>query len=850
MEQRNRYSLIDELTRCSGYDIALMTTFNFDIEYFERAILNPLYARGLKKISIFIDANELKKSIQDVSTCHLGRKYMVNPIEMNGSFHPKLLLLLGKNKAKLIVGSANLTTSGYTSNNEIFNFFEYSSNKTDNIGIINAAIDFFVEINKLSYKQDSNLIREACGFDYYKKSNHTDNNTLLYNTEKSILDQMKERITQNVNEINIVVPYYDQQLMALKELKKAFPTTKVHVYLYKYLSTFPPMTSISKNTVEKIDVFEGFKDNNSYSGKNFYHGKVFIFKAEKNDYVFYGSANCTQSALIRTRKDNGNVECDCFEIGTVGEFDYFIDNLRISGDKNYTSSSQTHDSEQSGLFSFKYGKYDDGIELHFGYSKMIADIIVNIGDLELSYEYTDSELIVQVLPETAQVLSTIFDVSIEHSDITETLRCWYFVPAVLDDNRYAMLINHDLEGIDIDSSGDKFAEDYTKLIDAMNSCVADIEESRKIEAMRNVLQQEREEEDVDESESDDDFVVEDTMPDEARFEHRRFDAIVRLRKQFLRRFIFGHSSIFFTPRNDHKASNKGQDVDETQENWKPRKATTAEKKFERFVKRRIKEVFNPTYIQMINVEHYIGIMEIVFEIFRKYNNVDPVEDIFDTDYVINTRIEFYKHLLEKNLEDTENLENLEDTVLTNCFAVIIENRAIDDSNETEMANRSFLTLIEKKYNLRDHYNLYIYKAIDRGDAAVIKKGYENSCDYIDMLYGYKSNKQLLDVVSNIYKGAKVSISDRKLIIEAQTSDISSHFYPNRKALAEISKYALKYEPIDIVHIVITNCADIRYVKNISTRITHVVRMNSHQWICEIEYKQGSPNRSKPRRIDF
>lgn len=849
MANKKKYNLLEEISHCSGYDIALMTTFNFDIKFFERAILNPLYARGLKKISVFVDARELNKSIKGVSNCHLGRKYMVNPIEMDGSFHPKVILLLGKKKAKLFVGSANLTVSGQTTNNEVFNFYDYNSKSQENIDVINDTISFFIEINNLSYKQDTELIREAASYPYYKRNTSTDS-VLIYNTKESILDQLKERITHRVKEIHVVVPYYDQQLTALKILKKTFSNAKAHLYLYKYLSTFPTDIDNKERIADTIDVFEGFEDNNSYSWNNFYHGKVFLFKCDKVDYVLYGSANCTQSALVKTKVNNGNIECDCFEKGAKGEFDYFLDNLCLSEDDDYISHPLTYEKEPNNNFVFKYGKYEDGIKLHIGYRKKTESVVVNIGELKLDSEYMDSELLVSISAETAQQLSTVFDIKLSYGNSTEILRCWFYIPSELDGNRYSMLMTNTLDEVDIDSSGDKFAEDYTKLIDAMNSCAADIEESIRNQAMIKILQQEIEGDDTPESEDDDDFVVEDTILDVDRFEYRRFAAVDRFRKQFLKRFLFGQSSIFPVSSSGNNAHNKSSGKDEESGAKKPRKATTAEKRFERFVKRRIKDLFNPAYLEIISVEHFVGIMEVVFEIFKKYCNTDPVEDIFDPYYVIDTRLEFYTHLLTKDLKDTENLTDLEDTVLTNCFAVIIENRAIDDSNETEMANRSFLTLIEKKYNLRDHYNLYIYKAIDRGDAAVIKKGYENSCDYIDMLYGYKSNKQLLDVVSKIYKGAKVSISDRKLIIEAQTSDISSHFYPNRKVLAEISKYALKYEPIDIVHIVITNCADIRYVKNISTRITHVVRMNSHQWICEIEYKQGSPNRSKPRRIDF
>ena len=850
MAQDKKYSLLDELSHCSGYDYALMTTFNFDIKFFERAILSQFYARGLKKISIFVDSKELNKSIKSVTNCHMGRKYMVNPIEMNGSFHPKLILLLGKKKARLFVGSANLTASGYTTNNEVFNFIDYSDKSPENLDIICTAIDFFIEANALSYRQDSALIREAVSQKYYRKPNQEGDCVLLYNTKSSILEQLTERITQRVEEIKVIVPYYDQQLLALNALKNVYTEAYTHLYIYKYLSTFPAHADGKESAVDEIEVFEGFNDNNSYSWNNFYHGKVILFRCVDADYILYGSANCTLSALVKSKNEGGNVECSLLEKGKKGEFDYFIDNLCISEDFTYTSSPILHDDGQDGCFSFKYGKYEEGITLHFRYRNKQEDLQISIGDHELDCFYENSELIVNISPETSQLLTDVFDVTIEYPNSIESIRCWVCIPSELDSNRYSSLITNSLDGVDIDSSGDKFAGDYTKIINAMNSCAADVEENIKRVAMRNVLQQEIEGTDVIQSDEGDEFIVEDTIPDEERFEYRRFDEVDRLRKRFLQRFIFGKSSIFRLPGVDRDTSKNKADNEHDAENPQRRKATTAEKRFERFVKRRIKEVFNPSYLSLISVEHYIGIMEVVFEIFKKYNIDDPVEGIFDTSYIINTRIAFYKQLLTKELKDTENLNDLEKTVITNCFATIVENQIIDGSIDTENANRSFLEMIENKYQLRDTYGKYITNAMDRGETAVVQRGYERSCELIDALYGYKSQKQLYSFIMKYYENAQIEIVNKTIRIKAEAHDINQHGFPLREVLKEITRYSRKYEPINNVHIEVKNSGDIRHVKNIRTLIKHDVRLESHQWMCESEYKDGSSNKTKSRYLEF
>ena len=163
------HSLLNILQTSVGYDIAFLTTYNFDIRLFEQAILNCLFANNVRKISLYVDAEELTKSLQNISTCQIGKKYMVNPIRIGSTFHPKVILLLGNKKARLIISSANLTTSGYTTNNEVFNFIDYSEKELKYLDLIVSAIGFFNNIDKITDQLDHELIREATSSPYYHR---------------------------------------------------------------------------------------------------------------------------------------------------------------------------------------------------------------------------------------------------------------------------------------------------------------------------------------------------------------------------------------------------------------------------------------------------------------------------------------------------------------------------------------------------------------------------------------------------------------------------------------------------------------------------------------------------------
>ncbi len=65
-QEEKRYSILEELKKSTGYDIALMTTFNFEIDFFERTVLNTLFANDIRKVSVFVDSKELSKAYRQI----------------------------------------------------------------------------------------------------------------------------------------------------------------------------------------------------------------------------------------------------------------------------------------------------------------------------------------------------------------------------------------------------------------------------------------------------------------------------------------------------------------------------------------------------------------------------------------------------------------------------------------------------------------------------------------------------------------------------------------------------------------------------------------------------------------
>lgn len=853
-EEKKKYSILDELSKCSGYDIALMTTFNFEIGFFERAVLNRLYAKDVKKISVFIDSKELTNALNDFdieySGCHIGRKYMVNPIQMNGSFHPKVILLLGEKRARLFVGSANIKTSGYAINNEIFNFIDYSPEHPEYLDVIVNAINFFQDINEKSYKLDNEILKAAKEYIYYHKVPDNNEVYLIHNMENSIMNQVTNLITNDVTRINIAVPYYDRELLALKKIIKAFPNAETKLFIQNEFSTFPVQYNNENQVINCISAFTKFRDNTSSSSGNFYHGKVFLFKTHDKDYVLYGSANCTLSALIKTYNDGGNIECDLFEVGTVGEFDYFFNNMVIDDSKKLLSQPMIYENIEALNFYYKYGEAKGELKLHIGYGKRIDGINVMLGDTELEYDYVNDELVVIISEENREKISEVFELSIVFGDKKEKLRCWTYSTVILSNNRIVHGKRDDLTDFDADSTGDKFIEDRIKVLNADATCFADWQEYMNNQKYINQIKMEQE---GDDGEADD-YIVDFQIPDEYRYAYKRYRQMEKIRRIFISRFLgktwLDDNEIL---GGQTKKSDSKKDSDSFQ---KSRKATTAEKSFERFIKTKVKGMLNDVYVDVVELEHYLGLVGVIVDIFDKYTKEENVEDIFKWDYVINTEISFLKIIIKKWSEAEIEITGFPEMLICKCFDVIYDNyiyyRGIQDHEERwkyESLNKNFLMLLEKKFSLRTNYIDYITKMKEKQLNSIVLLGFNESCKYIEKLYGYKSYDQLCKFITNRYKDAEIIITGTTFRISFETNKIGDFYRPDVDVLREISNYSMYVSKISSVLISIKNINTIAD-KIVVVDLKHSISMDYHQWNYTEKRSNGTINRSKSQYYNF
>lgn len=134
-----RISIIDQI-RSSGFEASLTTTYNAYLPFYEDVVLRHLMGSGVRHNVLMMDAAQAALAVDHHPPRSAGRYYTLAPIKVNGAFHPKVILLVGKRKGMLLVGSHNLTLSGFGYNREMSNLINYrGADDIEAAAVINSA---------------------------------------------------------------------------------------------------------------------------------------------------------------------------------------------------------------------------------------------------------------------------------------------------------------------------------------------------------------------------------------------------------------------------------------------------------------------------------------------------------------------------------------------------------------------------------------------------------------------------------------------------------------------------------------------------------------------------------------
>ena len=311
-----KISLLDEL-RKGGYESSLITTYNAYLPFYEEVVLRRLVNAGIRHNVLMMDAKQYAASINHHPPNLAGRRYSLIPIDVPGAFHPKLIMLFGKRKGLVAVGSHNMTLAGFGFNRELTNVVRVLDSEDAEGQSI--AHDAWSDVEGWIQQFASNvppqaieMIRRCRDFaPWLTKTQSGQYDTRLLSSRPgspSLWQQFSKLVTTDVEAALVTGAFFDQKLEFLQRIRDDLNPKRLVV-------------GVDPDSVQIPSVARGLKDvefcradrlgaedkDNEVSGRYFHAKALLVRQSDGHTLLASGSANPSRPAWL-AMPGSGNVE--------------------------------------------------------------------------------------------------------------------------------------------------------------------------------------------------------------------------------------------------------------------------------------------------------------------------------------------------------------------------------------------------------------------------------------------------------------------------------------------------------------------------------------------------------------
>lgn len=281
----------------------LGTSYTLSLAFFESEVFPHVYKKNLLKCLIICDQYGFKNAISEAAALREASKsYIAIYAPTIQKFHPKVWLMMSDDRVALLVGSGNLTQSGFVKNVELFDVVEISSDQGSQI-LVEDILQFLKGLNDSwsEISERSGLIRDSLKemlnlMESFKEIVPVESEKdirFLSSFGGSISEQLKF-FGENSN-LFVATPYFGGSLKGLSLLIDSLQprSTRVYPLIDQDGTTDLPIDDISSLPNTSISSIELNKQS------VFSHFKLYGFLNDKNgkSWLFNSSSNCTRAAL-------------------------------------------------------------------------------------------------------------------------------------------------------------------------------------------------------------------------------------------------------------------------------------------------------------------------------------------------------------------------------------------------------------------------------------------------------------------------------------------------------------------------------------------------------------------------
>ena len=301
--------MIDVLEALSDDDLSadssIVLTYELQLPLYDGWIRRRLSAAGANIQLVFCDLGCYERELAALSTArHCGHSYAVSPVQQRGAFHPKVYLLLGRQRGRIVVGSGNATVGGLVRNAELFGQFDYDA-KSDS-GPHPAFAQMVGLVRTLGESASGvvgrQLERAIALAPWLELPQVTDGRSVLIAGpgRRPMLQQIDELMgDRKAKSVTVVSSSFDRRLKGLRQLASRAESDPIRCIVQPELARLDGGEvrdlGSSVRWTRFVDPYPKEKKKRRDVRA---HAKLLILDCEDEELVIFGSANASRPALV------------------------------------------------------------------------------------------------------------------------------------------------------------------------------------------------------------------------------------------------------------------------------------------------------------------------------------------------------------------------------------------------------------------------------------------------------------------------------------------------------------------------------------------------------------------------
>lgn len=289
--------------REQAYHKALLLTYSFDPIFFEQVVLPDLWAGRSSDILVLGDQAQIEASTQAAvgQLWHLGRNYLLAGANHTGAFHPKVFLRLGPKDGIVMLGSGNVTSSGWGGNQELGTAWMVGPEHPDKGGWLHPFLDSVLSWCGGELERDAvRRMKDVPWLSLTPVGLDTDGVVLHSRQGHSLAPALAQRwIGRRFDEVKILTGSTDESGAFLRWAHSTFGVEKATIALTPSSANFDP--DKLADLPLKLRIIPASADRAM-------HAKFYWFDGPDGPAAVMGSANCSAAAWLLAPEQGGNIE--------------------------------------------------------------------------------------------------------------------------------------------------------------------------------------------------------------------------------------------------------------------------------------------------------------------------------------------------------------------------------------------------------------------------------------------------------------------------------------------------------------------------------------------------------------